>query len=396
MDNLILRLALIAGIGAFGWALLLRPVPEPPPRRSSMSWENTQERIRETTEQILEVPESLNGWARVSANLGQARDQRAALEWWLEIAPETLLTDHAGEGIVRFYMGRNESAAGDREWKTEALSTGAEILQRHIQSKPDRADFRHWLLLGRARFYLEQDEAAMYALRRADEALRRDTRRVSPDQQQQATLNWRLMARVWGTFGEMLLTSEDFDAARAAWRAAADALAIGGEHANGRGATWWNVGWGLRHAGLEDAAQEAWRRAEQRQLRVIAEVEGRPVPDPANPPDLAPGGPADEALDAASSSDQRPDPSLYYNLACYRSLLGKHDAALVALRRAAELGYGNVEHIRADSDLLPLHDEPEFAAIIEFIEKRNERRRAEEAAKRREFGDGLPRLRRPD
>jgi uncharacterized Ntn-hydrolase superfamily protein len=57
------------------------------------------------------------------------------------------------------------------------------------------------------------------------------------------------------------------------------------------------------------------------------------------------------------------DPLLLYNRACYASLAGRRDEALDALRRTLELDPGQLELARADTDLAPLRDDPEFVRL---------------------------------
>jgi hypothetical protein len=58
------------------------------------------------------------------------------------------------------------------------------------------------------------------------------------------------------------------------------------------------------------------------------------------------------------------DPVVHYNLACSLSMSGRLDLALAALRRAIELGYGDLGHLATDTDLDPLRDLPGFQALL--------------------------------
>lgn len=59
---------------------------------------------------------------------------------------------------------------------------------------------------------------------------------------------------------------------------------------------------------------------------------------------------------------------LHYNLACGRARLKQVDAALAALAKAVELGYGvdadQFRRLNGDPDLAPLRADPRFAAIV--------------------------------
>lgn len=61
--------------------------------------------------------------------------------------------------------------------------------------------------------------------------------------------------------------------------------------------------------------------------------------------------------------------SQYYNAACCFSLSGKTDSAMVLLKKAVENGYKNGAHLVVDADLKPMHNMPEWAPLVDQIEK---------------------------
>jgi tetratricopeptide (TPR) repeat protein len=63
------------------------------------------------------------------------------------------------------------------------------------------------------------------------------------------------------------------------------------------------------------------------------------------------------------------DPLAIYNLSCDYSLLGQYSEAIQSLRRAIRVGYRDVEHMLADTDLTPLHRHPEFEALLQELQK---------------------------
>jgi hypothetical protein len=54
----------------------------------------------------------------------------------------------------------------------------------------------------------------------------------------------------------------------------------------------------------------------------------------------------------------------HYNLACAQALTGQTAAALVSLRAAVEHGFRDAVHIAQDADLVSLHEQPEYQAIL--------------------------------
>jgi len=60
----------------------------------------------------------------------------------------------------------------------------------------------------------------------------------------------------------------------------------------------------------------------------------------------------------------RPDDgSTHYNAACCAALAQDYERAMGLLERAVDLGYGNVDWLLNDNDLVPLHDDPRFRRL---------------------------------
>jgi len=53
----------------------------------------------------------------------------------------------------------------------------------------------------------------------------------------------------------------------------------------------------------------------------------------------------------------------HYNAACAEALAGRADAAFASLERAVALGWANVEHLAADTDLASLHADPRWQKV---------------------------------
>ena len=58
------------------------------------------------------------------------------------------------------------------------------------------------------------------------------------------------------------------------------------------------------------------------------------------------------------------DANTLYNAACTYGILGKKTEALDTLKKAVAAGYGNLNWAAKDSDLICLHDVPEFRALV--------------------------------
>ncbi len=57
--------------------------------------------------------------------------------------------------------------------------------------------------------------------------------------------------------------------------------------------------------------------------------------------------------------------TVYYNLACARSMQGRADEALTAFGQSLDAGFDDYEHIAKDTDLDPIRGEPRFAQLLE-------------------------------
>lgn len=57
-------------------------------------------------------------------------------------------------------------------------------------------------------------------------------------------------------------------------------------------------------------------------------------------------------------------PQNWYNLGCSHALLGERALALSALERAVDLGYQDVDWMQKDKDLVSLHGDPVFDALV--------------------------------
>ena len=59
------------------------------------------------------------------------------------------------------------------------------------------------------------------------------------------------------------------------------------------------------------------------------------------------------------------DTNVLYNAACTYGILNKKQEALDSLKKALACGYGDIEWVKQDPDLLLLRDDPEFQKLVE-------------------------------
>ncbi len=63
------------------------------------------------------------------------------------------------------------------------------------------------------------------------------------------------------------------------------------------------------------------------------------------------------------------DDTVFYNLSCSYSLLGELEKSLSAIKEAFNLGYNDIDHLKQDSDLANLRNDPNFSQkLISFIQ----------------------------
>jgi tetratricopeptide (TPR) repeat protein len=77
------------------------------------------------------------------------------------------------------------------------------------------------------------------------------------------------------------------------------------------------------------------------------------------------------------------DSVVHYNLACSLTQNDLCEEAIAVLRRALERGYNDFEHLELDADLIPLHADPRYRALIdEFQPAPTGKRRAKRSRRK--------------
>lgn len=61
---------------------------------------------------------------------------------------------------------------------------------------------------------------------------------------------------------------------------------------------------------------------------------------------------------------RKEDPMIHYNLACSLALVREKEDAILALEHAITLGYRDFDHMKKDSDLKILREDPRFKSLI--------------------------------
>lgn len=64
------------------------------------------------------------------------------------------------------------------------------------------------------------------------------------------------------------------------------------------------------------------------------------------------------------------NPTSHYNLACSLALKGQTAKAIESLNKSIDLGYDDLEWMLQDDDLISLHDNDKFKALVYKLEKR--------------------------
>jgi tetratricopeptide (TPR) repeat protein len=70
------------------------------------------------------------------------------------------------------------------------------------------------------------------------------------------------------------------------------------------------------------------------------------------------------AVDKQLVTARPDDPTAHYNLACRYALLKQSDMAIVALRKAVELGYRDFRFMEKDRDLDSIRKDPRFRQLV--------------------------------
>lgn len=61
------------------------------------------------------------------------------------------------------------------------------------------------------------------------------------------------------------------------------------------------------------------------------------------------------------------DDLVWYNLGCSYALTKKPDEAFDALTKSIDLGYGDYDWMKGDSDLVNLHGDPRFESLLNWL-----------------------------
>lgn len=69
-------------------------------------------------------------------------------------------------------------------------------------------------------------------------------------------------------------------------------------------------------------------------------------------------------IDKRLAKLRKTDPIVHYNLACSLTLTGKKEEAIATLEKAIGLGYSDFDHLRKDSDLKELRNDPRFKLLM--------------------------------
>ncbi|MEE9368684.1 MAG: tetratricopeptide repeat protein [Pontiella sp.] len=72
-------------------------------------------------------------------------------------------------------------------------------------------------------------------------------------------------------------------------------------------------------------------------------------------------------IDVKLSQQLPVDDLVWYNLGCSYSLTNHPDEAFEALTKAVELGYGDYDWMKTDSDLNKLHTDPRFESLLSWL-----------------------------
>lgn len=61
------------------------------------------------------------------------------------------------------------------------------------------------------------------------------------------------------------------------------------------------------------------------------------------------------------------DDLVWYNLGCSYALTNCPDEAFEALAKSIDLGYGDYDWMKSDTDLLSLHEDPRFESLLSWL-----------------------------
>lgn len=357
---IIMAVSTLAGIAAFGWVLA--------------TYQPSTLDLLEQSEQNYELAREVNEYRRRAQNAAYAFDFREAINHQSNVIelepfrPENWLT------IAEYYKADEQprKALEARQKAADVQYDLAKARQHDPESWHDAARMLHAVDRTRdatnayqraAAEYLSdgQKSGSSFAWARGAEILS-DLRR--PQEARRAWLNAgesaeielksvfaprnRADATFWRRAGEFYMRAGAPDKAREVFLEAVKALQHAADPPFGatvpsRNDQWnlaiwsgYNLGWVYRHLGMEEKAQEAWKRA----LRHIEAMTNMP--------------------------ERRGGPE-WYNRACLRALTGDHEGAIDAFEQAVRSRPVSRQHALNDDDLRSLHDDERFHALVSLL-----------------------------
>ena len=87
------------------------------------------------------------------------------------------------------------------------------------------------------------------------------------------------------------------------------------------------------------------------------------------------------AVSVRTTGIRNGDSVVLYNLACSMTQNGLASEAIATLRTALQCGYDDFEHLDRDADLIPLHDDPAYLALLAEFRPRPTGKRRSKAQK---------------
>ena len=352
-NETIIKLAAVVGVIVAAVSLVLHGSP-PPVRPGQPDPDRT---INELTRSLQEDPNNFTRWRQLGRQMARQENPSKAVKKWIANVPEDLQRLTCPEAYIWYWTGWGGDHLGATDVANQGWSRAIPRFKAFMNERPGQVTFVHWYRLGLSYLQLEQQADAAEAMTMADQAMAEEiSTRHRPElapylrgminawqrmdrqdrvamlyiqyidlnerivdtwgQQQAVINNWSFVAN---ELRQLLLTDETHDAVREGL----DRIRVHAQSAE----QWHAVGWIAHDLGDTIGAYEAWRETLRLQVAYMESVS-----------------------ETATSGD-------WYNLACYRALVGEHDAALEALDRAVDEGWHDIGMTRDDEDLVSIRGE---------------------------------------
>lgn len=388
-DSTIFKLAITAGVLAFGYQLVTVTNEDLGVQRDSSGWQrgagpHAEARRAARQGDFIEAARILTAdhasstnrldqraWSDIGEYLKAAGPPSEAIPLWQAVAPTEFVEMGAAVGWAAYFTGYEWLQADNREYADEAWAIGEKAFEDFLANHADIATEWDWLYLARTRMRMEKFEAGQRAMEDVQPFIEEA---VEPAAIDRGSYSFTQTAgRTWAEVGRPDMT-------RAIWRKVSEARLANGQSYRGIAINWLEVANALSRGAGEDSVRAALDEAVYLLERAEGDTDGRGRSSVAGlwsnvgwrynqlgESDLAKAAHERSLVEARRVADFDRDEDSMLQWAESALAVGNIDEAVDVLEMGVEEGWFERQFL-ADSRMFEgLRDNPRFYALIEPV-----------------------------